>query len=89
MKSRATTRFWFLHDQLPSAIRKLAAKNYRLWLNNPRHPSLFFKKLQGQGQRFSVRIGENYRAIGHLVEDAVEWVWIGTHDEYDDILHRK
>ena len=32
MKSRATTRFWFLYDQLPPSIKKLAVKNYYLWL---------------------------------------------------------
>ena len=86
MKSRATTRFWFLYGQLPSPIQKLAVKNYGLWLKDPRHPSLVFKKLHGRGERFSVRIGDNYRAIGHFVEDGVEWVWIGSHDEYDNLL---
>ena len=86
MKSRATTRFWFLHDQLPPEIRKLAAKNYHLWIENPRHPSLHFKKLRGHGERFSIRIGDNYRAIDHSVEGGVEWVWIGSHDEYDTLI---
>ena len=86
MKSSATTRFWSLYDQLPSEIKKLAVKNYHLWLGSPRHPSLHFKKLHGRGERFSVRIGDNYRAIGHFVEDGVEWVWIGGHGEYDTLL---
>jgi hypothetical protein len=86
MKSRATTRFWFLYERLPAGIQKLAAKNYDLWRGNPRHPSLRFKKLHGRGERFSVRVGDNYRAIGRFVEDGVEWVWIGSHDEYDELL---
>ncbi len=86
MKSRATTRFWFLYEQLPPTIKKLAVKNYHLWIENPRHPSLCFKKLHGRGERFSVRIGENCRAVGHFVEGGVEWVWIGSHDEYDTLL---
>ena len=86
MKSRATTRFWFLFGQLPPAIQKLAVKNYNLWRKSPRHPSLRFKKLHGRGERFSVRVGDDYRAVGHFVEDGVEWVWIGSHGEYDELL---
>lgn len=86
MKSRATRRFWYLYEQLPVSIRQLADKNYRLWLKNPRHPSLVFKKLHGRSDRFSVRIGHNYRAIGHFVTDGVEWVWIGSHEDYDLLL---
>jgi len=44
MTSRATRRFWKLHQELPEHIQRLAAKNYRLWRENPRHPSLDFKK---------------------------------------------
>jgi len=86
MKSRATTRFWSLYSRLPTPIQELAVKNYRLWLNNPRHPSLVFKKLHGRGDRFSVRIGHSYRAIGHLVAGGVEWVWIGSHEDYESLL---
>lgn len=89
MKSRATLRFWALYDQLPPSVQELAAKNYRLWVRNPRHPSLFFKKLHGRGERFSVRIGHNYRAIGHFVENGVEWVWIGSHQDYDSLLRSR
>ena len=56
-------------------------ENYRLWRDNHHHPSLDFKKLAGRGERFSVRIGDHYRALGQLVEDGVEWVWIGTHED--------
>ena len=86
MKSRVTTRFWVLYGQLPPAVQNLADKNYRLWLKNPRHPSLVFKKLHGGGERFSVQIGHNHRAIGHFVAGGVEWVWIGSHEEYDLLL---
>ena len=37
---------------------------------------------------YSVRIGDDYRALGLLHGDTVTWFWIGTHDEYEQILKR-
>lgn len=87
MRSRATRRFWRLFENLPNEVQDLARKNYALWRSNPRHPYLHFKALAGSGDRFSVRIGIHYRAIGWKPEDqTVEWVWIGTHAEYDRLV---
>jgi hypothetical protein len=71
---------------LPEPIRRLAVKNYRLWRDNPRHPSLDFKKLGGRAERFSIRVGDHYRALGHKVGGGIEWVWIGTHEEYNKLV---
>jgi len=39
---------------------------------------------------FSVRVGDHYRAIAWKLDDGgVEWVWIGSHAEYDQLLKRK
>ena len=86
MKSTATRRFWDLFDALPGDIKKLAVKNYHLWSVDPHHPSLHFRRLQGSSGRFSVRIGDHYRAIGRLTGDTVTWVWIGAHTEYDRLV---
>ena len=88
MTSRAPRRFWKLYESLPEPVQRLAAKNYRLWRNNPAHPSLDFKQLHGSGERFSVRVGNHYRALGQRVADGVEWVWIGTHEEYNKLIRR-
>ena len=87
MKSRCTRRFWKCYEALPVHVQALAEKNYKLWQTDHAHPSLDFKKLKGgNGHRFSVRVGDHYRAIGHAAGDAVEWVWIGTHEEYNSLL---
>jgi hypothetical protein len=87
VNSKCTRRFWKLYDALPVHAQSLANKNYELWRRNHAHPSLDFKKLRGgSGNRFSVRVGNHYRAIGHLVGDAVEWVWIGSHEDYNSLL---
>jgi hypothetical protein len=86
MTSKASRRFWRLYHALPGPAQRLAAKNYRLWLGNPQHPSLDFKRLGGGGERFSVRVGDHYRALAHRVSGGVEWVWIGTHEEYNKLV---
>jgi hypothetical protein len=76
MTSRATRRFWKLYQGLPEHVQRLAVKNYRLWHDNQQHPSLDFKRLAGSGERFSIRVGDHYRALGHKVSGGYEWVWL-------------
>jgi len=86
VKSVATRRFWDLFQALPRDIQELAVKNYLLWLRDPHHPSLHFHRLQGSSDRFSVRVGNHYRALGRLTADTITWIWIGTHGEYDRLV---
>ena len=82
MKSKADLEFWRRFNQLPLPAQRLARKNYELWLVNPFHPSLRFKRI-GKGS-WSVRIGDHYRATGcFLSPDVFVWNWIGTHEEYN------
>ena len=80
MKYAASSRFWECYAALPTEIQTLADKSYELLKNDPKHPSLHFKKL---GNFWSVRVGLHHRALAVEVEDGLLWVWIGTHAEYD------
>jgi hypothetical protein len=86
MKSRAVGSFWSSYQRLPAAIQRAARKQYRLWLSDPHHPSLRFKKV---GSDWSARITEDYRAVGVMDGDTVIWYFVGTHAEYDRILGKK
>ena len=86
VKSLATRRFWDLLHALPADIQKLAAKNYGLWLEDPNHPSLHFRRLKGSKDRYTVRVGDHYRALGRLTSGTMTWVWIGTHSDYDRLV---
>ena len=83
---RTTERFWECYANLPQDIQELADKSFRLLQNNPRHPSLHFKKVGGF---WSARVGLAHRALA--VDDGSDfiWVWIGTHDEYDRLIRRR
>jgi len=79
----ASRRFWALYEALPSEVRELAEKNYRLLKSDSRHPSLHFKKI---GELWSVRVGMHHRALGVEIEDGICWIWIGTHADYDKLV---
>ena len=70
---------------MPADIRELADKNYDLLKKNPRHPSLKLKRID---DLWSVRVGQHYRAIGIDAPDGIQWIWIGSHSEYDKYLNR-
>jgi hypothetical protein len=82
---RASPRFWNFYEQLPKHIQELADKNFALLKQDPRHPSLHFKKV---GRMWSARVGIHYRVVG--VEDGLDivWFWIGHHSEYDRMVGR-
>ncbi|HEX4963419.1 MAG TPA: hypothetical protein VF173_21495 [Thermoanaerobaculia bacterium] len=71
---------------LPEAIQDKARKNYRLWKQNPSHPSLGFKKVHPYRPVYSVRIGIGWRALGIREDDVIVWFWIGPHSIYDKVL---
>ena len=44
MRHRASRKFWQFYRQLPEAIRHVADENYVVLKQDPKHPSLRFKK---------------------------------------------
>ena len=83
MKNHANLRFWALYEALPPQIQRLADKNFQLFVKNPSHPSLHFKRV---GRFWSARVGGAHRAIAVDADDGLIWVWIGSHDEYDRLI---
>jgi hypothetical protein len=83
VRYRATPDFWYCYRQLPANIQELADRCYELLKQNPRYPSLHFKKV---GSFWSVRIGLHYRAVAVEQDADLVWFWIGSHAEYDRLL---
>ena len=79
IKHSKTSRFRKHYQSLPRYVQQLADKNFELLKQNPRHPSLDFKKVNTY---WSVRVGINYRTLAFEKEDTYFWFWIGRHDEY-------
>lgn len=86
MQSRTTRQFRRLFSDLPSEVRRDAQRAYRMFQDNPAHPGLQFKKLEGQENIYSARIGLAYRALAVMKKDGLVWFWIGSHAEYERLI---
>jgi len=71
------------YEALPLSIKRIADRNYFTLKENPKHPSLHFKK---SGKYWSIRVGMHYRALAVEIEDGLLWFWIGSHAEYDKLI---
>lgn len=83
MRHYTSSDFWKFYRTLPAEVQELADKNYELLKANPRHPSLHLKRIE---ELWSVRVGLHIRAIGINVPDGIQWIWIGSHAEYDKFM---
>jgi hypothetical protein len=83
MKSATVPSFWTAYGSLNEDIKRETRKAYRLWTQNPFHPSLRSKCINSEENIWSVRITRSYRAIGILEGDTVTWFWIGSHNDYE------
>lgn len=84
MKSFATPNFWEAYAALSPEMKEQTRKAYRLWKENPLHPSLHFKKV-GKNL-WSARITEGYRALALKKGDDYYWFWLGSHNNYEALL---
>ena len=56
-------------------------------MENPRHRGLRFKQIHGSDRLVSVRISRESRAVGvRRSPDEIVWFWVGTHEEYEELL---
>ena len=86
MISKVRPSFWRAYEWLAPTVKNRSRAAYQLFAENPDHPSLRFKKLQGDGNFWSVRINEQYRAVGVRSSDTIEWIWVGTHNDFDKLF---
>lgn len=83
MKHLASSDFWAAYEELPGEVQELADRSYALLKANHRHPPLRLKRIEGL---WSVRVGQHYRALGIDAPAGIQWIWIGSHAEYDKQL---
>lgn len=86
MKSQTTEKF---RSHLAAAAPERQARirsAYRLWRENPAHPSLRFKKVHPRLPIYSVRVDLDWRAVGVLEGETLLWFWVGPHNEYEALI---
>jgi len=86
--SHAVKGFWKLYEALPAQIQRQAKTAYRIFQQDPSHPSLQFKQVHEVKPVFSARISRDYRAVGIKDAEEIVWFWIGSHSDYDNLLSR-
>ena len=70
----------------PDPVQARARIAFRLWAENPSHPSLRFKKVHSTLPIYSARIDLNWRAVSVMKGDTVIWFWVGPHEAYELLL---
>ncbi len=80
MKISRTESFKRDLQSLPKEIQARAERAIRVMAENPRHPSLRAKKLQGTADRWEASVTMSYRIVYQLADDTLILRRIGTHD---------
>jgi mRNA-degrading endonuclease RelE of RelBE toxin-antitoxin system len=80
MKYIRTERFKKAAVKLPREIQTKAAKAFLLFKDNPHHPSLGVKRVQGMPDVWEGRIDIHYRFTFHYEGDACVFRNIGLHE---------
>lgn len=88
MTSHTTKSFHNAFELLPNTIKRQAREAFKIFGQNPYHPSLHFKQVHPTKPVYSVRISKDYRAVGSRNGDEIVWFWIGSHTDYGDMLSR-
>lgn len=96
MRSVRNPRFRKAFDRLPTPVQDLARTCYALFQANPFDPRLDLHEIRGTRTRsiYAIDVGKHlgtaYRALGvwEKDQDVLVWFWIGSHEEYNNILKR-
>jgi hypothetical protein len=88
VNSRTTERFRRELTRLLVQVRRQAREAYRLFRDNPYHPSLWFKQVHPTRPMYSVRISIDYRAVDISEVNEIVWFWVGSHADYEQLISR-
>ena len=64
-------------------MQERARGAYALFVQDNTHPSLQFKRVHPTRPIYSVRVTQDYRALGVVEGDSIVWFWIGDHEDFD------
>ncbi|PSB34838.1 hypothetical protein [Chlorogloea sp. CCALA 695] len=73
MESSVTKTFRKQLALLPASVQEQAVKAYGIWIEDPYHPSLQFKRVSQRQPIYSARVSLNYRVLGLLESDRIYW----------------
>ena len=80
MQLLRTERFKKDCKPLPSDIQERIGNVLERFVDNPRHPSLHVKKMEGAPDIWELRVSDNYRITFQFVQEGVLLRRVGTHN---------
>lgn len=86
MKSVTTEQFRWLYAKAPRERQLRIRRAYSLWSVVPKDPSLRFKKAHDALAIYSARVDLDWRAVCVLGDDTVVGFWVGSHQQYEELL---
>jgi mRNA interferase RelE/StbE len=82
MRFLVTEHFAKCYKNLPLSVQAQVDKQLSLLLEDPKHPSLRVKKMQGtKGEIFEDRISKNYRFTFQIEKDTYILRKVGPHNQ--------
>ncbi len=82
---KSTRKFDKQFNQLDAKTSKQAEKAIELFISNPSHPSLRYKKIQGTDNFYEISVNMSVRIIVEIItenNDQINTLYIiGTHDD--------
>jgi len=88
ISSHTTADFWKCFKHLPPSAKLQATLYYKKWYRDPFCQSLQFKRIGKKNAIYSVRVGLRWRALGLMDDEEIIWFWIGSHEDYNNIIKR-
>jgi hypothetical protein len=88
LNSVTTEEFRRLYGAASPQKRAQIKRAFKLWRENPAHPSLRFKKVHPTAPIYSAKVDLDWRALSVLDGDTVVWFWVRPHDAYTRMLER-
>lgn len=86
MEYKATKSFWEDYKNLPPELKEKAKKNFELFKQNQRHPSLQTHHIKGTSNPkvYEGYLDKGYRFTFHYEEGSVVFRRIGSHGIIDE-----
>lgn len=96
VKSVRNARFRKAFEKLPNAVQQNARNAYQRFRANRFDPALKFHEIKGTRSPdvyavdAGTYLGTAYRALGiwQKRKDVIVWFWIGSHEEYNQLIKR-
>lgn len=84
-KSHVSKQWRKQFEALPDQVKDQAQVVYEKWKQDPDAVDFSPMKTVGQTGVWKINIGRRYRTVGKQDGNTIMWLWIGSHESYNNI----